>query len=38
MAKNDPQNPHLARRSQDVEAMPRRPSQGEGHYGRGMYD
>ena len=35
MAKNDPQNPQLARKSQDVEAAPRRPSYGEGHYGRG---
>jgi len=36
MSKNDPANPDRARASQDVKATPRRLSQGQSHYGRGM--
>ncbi|MCJ1281924.1 hypothetical protein MMC26_001247 [Xylographa opegraphella] len=35
MAKNDPQNPALARELQDVENLPKRFSQSDSHYGRG---
>ena len=35
MAKNDPSHPEKARTSQDVDAAPRRLSEGQSHYGRG---
>ncbi|KAI9832408.1 MAG: hypothetical protein M1819_004397 [Sarea resinae] len=35
MAKNDPENPRIARESQDVEGVPMRDSTGDVHFGRG---